>query len=789
VDLQTPRPFDRKGFVGRYTLAGSRNDNDGKTNPRGSLFFSNTWGDFGALVSVAASKANNGNAGVNNSTLQYVAAGLNWAGNGVMGPWDTSTPTGTGGLTLAELNSGMLPRLIRVFGQENKRDRIGVNTSLQYKTDRLNVSLDTLVAKMTDDTRDYFVHWSVSDTVLPGRSLIPVNVRLDENNNLQGTIGNFVQNAFSRTFLSESKFLYNAVNASYKVNDALRLKGQIAMAENDAWRNTALIQGNGDPAIRQTLTLDFSNPLRPTISTDRNLLDRTNINSFVYSGSYVEENDKQRIASVSAEHDWELGSVQGLFKVGANRSESTKGVTALNAPNVLNNYVIPGLNKTYGAATAAEKAAFMQGVQTPNNIPALTRNAGQGYPTEFLVVDRDFVLGELGALGVNKSSPVVAPSTYANTEKVDAFFVQTDLDTEVLGRVLRGNVGVRYVRTKVDIDTVRQATGGNWTPVQLNTTYDDVLPSASFAYDLTKSLVWRGAWGKSLTANRVSDISAAVRLPFPGALAITTGNPELQPERAIGRDTSLEWYPDKDSVVALGRFERRITGSAINKTEQKPFNQLGLDILLWQPIQQTILTNNPATPIDVTTKVNDTNPSTIKGWEFSYSQAFKFLPYPFNGLGGTLSVTKVDSNFEKLIGGQTFGMPKLPPKTYALTMFYETGPFSARAAYSHTAAYANTGALTNTVVNEMNPQGFQRWFNKRDYLDVSVGYQVLKNLQVRLDVINLTKTKTYEYFKRYTDVGQGSATGPKVTYNGDESRIEGGLQAGRTIQLTLRGSF
>ena len=583
---------------------------------------------------------------------------------------------------------------------------MGANTSLQYKDERLNVSLDTLYAKMSDDTRDYFVHWSVSDTVLPGRSLVPIKVRLDENNNLQGTIGNFVQNAFSRTFVSESKFLYNAINANYKVSDALRVKAQLASTQNDAFRNTALISGFGDTNIRQTLTLDLSKPLQPQISTDRNLLDPKNLNDFRYSGGYIKENDKQRIASVSGEYDWELDKVAGTFKAGVSHSESTKGVTTLNAANVLNNYLIPGLNKTYAAATVAERAAFMQGIQTPNNIPALTRNSGKGYPTDFLVVDREFVLGELGALSANRNSPVVAPSTYANTETVRAFFVQSDLETELLGQMLRGNVGVRYVRTKVDSDTVTQGTGGTWTPVQLKGGYNDVLPSASFAYDLTKSLVWRGAWGKTLTANRVSDISAAVRLPFPGALAITKGNPGLEPERATGRDMSLEWYPDKSSVVALGRFERKISGQGLNTVEQTPFNQLGLDIALWQPIQQAILTANPGTLIDVTTKINNPASYAVKGFEFAYSQSFKFLPYPFNGLGGTVSVTKVDvSNVTKTIGGQSFGMPNLPPQTYALTAFYETGPFSARAAYSHTGAYANA------VANEMNVQGFQRWFN------------------------------------------------------------------------------
>ncbi len=785
VDLQTPRPFNRKGLVGRYTLSAAQNSNDGNTNPRGSLFLSNTWGKFGALVSVGLSKANNGNAGSMNSTGQYVATGLNYANqNRVL--WNTTTPTGAGGLTIAQLESGMLPRLIRIFGQENLRERGGINTSFQYKDDRWNVSLDSLYAKMTDDTKDYFVHWSVSDSTGAGRALIPVAVSLDANNNLQGQIGNMVQNTFSRTYLNESKFGYNALNATYQATDKLRLKGQLAVAKDDAWRNTTLISANGDTsaALRQTLTVNFSDPLRPLVSSNRSLLDRTNQNNFSYSGSYVEEKDEQKVASIAAEYDWDLGGIEGRLKSGLSRSESSKAVQTLNAPNVLNNYLIPGLNKTYAAATAAERAAFMQGIMTPNNIPALARNAGQGYPTEFLVADRDFVLGTLGALDANKASPVLAPSSYKNTETVNAFYVQTDLETQLLSRRLRANLGVRVAQTSVDTDTVRQATAGNWVPVRLEGSYTDTLPSVSFAYDVLKNVVWRGSWGKTLTPNRVSDISQALRLGNASQFVVTAGNPGLEPERATGRDTAVEWYPTKTSVVALGYFERRVSGFGQNETIQVPFNELGLDIALWQPAQQAELLANPARPIDVRRRVNSPGSYEIKGYEFAYSQAFRFLPYPFNGLGGTLSATRVDSaGISRVIGGQSFNLPDLPPKSLAVTAYYEQGPFSARLSYNHKDEFADT------FTTDMNPVGFNKWNSERSYIDVTVGYKILKSLELRLDLINLTKTKTYTYFKRYVDVGQGSATGPTVNYGDDKSRVENGFQAGRTVQLTLRGSF
>jgi iron complex outermembrane recepter protein len=419
----------------------------------------------------------------------------------------------------------------------------------------------------------------------------------------------------------------------------------------------------------------------------------------------------------------------------------------------------------------------MQSQASANTLKALSRIAGSDYPSQFLVYDTGFVLGTLDALAQNKASPVVPQSTYSNTETANAFFVQTDLETEVLGRTLRANAGVRHVETKVVSDTVQRNTAGVWVPITTNAKYTDTMPSVSFAYDLMNKLVWRGSWGKTLTPNRVSDIAQALRLPNNALYAVTVANPALEPERATGSDTTLEWYADKSSVVSLGYFQRKITGEGLNLTSRVPFSSLGIDRALWQPFQQGELLADPNKLIDVTIKVNNPAAYQIKGFELLYSQAFKFLPAPFDGLGGTFSFTKVDvDGFVKTIAGQTVSLPRLPPKGYAATIYYEKGPFSTRVSFNHKDAFANTGS------NDMNGVGFQRWFNARNYTDLTVGYKVLKNLEVRMDVINLTKTKTYEYFKNYDPAKQ-------AIYGDDTSRIENGFQAGRTIQLTLRGSF
>jgi iron complex outermembrane recepter protein len=794
IDLQTPRPFDRKGFVGSFAVTGVNNTNDGKTNPRGNLFLSNTWGNFGALIAITGSKANNGNAGALNSTGSWITSEYGAANGGNRIAWNTTTSSGTGGLTLAQLNSGFLPRLIRIFAQESERERVGLNTSLQYKTKDFDISYDVLYAKLNDDVKDNFVNWSAGDSTGTGRALIPISVRLDGNNNLNGTIGNWVQRNFSRTFLNESKFIYQGVNATYKASDTWRLKGQLAFSKGDAWRNTSLMTAEGDTtaASRQTLNLNFGNPLGPQLQSNVSLLDPTTLTAFSYSGGYSVEKDKQNFLNLVSENNWYAGQFEGLFKVGYNLAKSTKTVVNYNAINVLNNYVIPGINRTYANATAAERIAFMRPFLVPNDASAVSRLGSSGVPGSWLVFNRDFIYGTLNALEQNRSAPIVPNTSYESTETTSTFFVQSDIDTQVFGRKLAANVGVRLVQTKTDSDTVAQALGGGWTPINPTSSYNNTLPAASVSYDITDKIVARAAYGETITRGPINRIAGAVRIPNVALLAVELGNPSLLPEKSKGTDFALEFYPNRSSVLAANVFEREISGSVQTTTVLQPFSSLGLDPLLWQPTQAAQLAGTPSTPISVTTFTNNPASYKIKGFELQYSQTFTFLPAPFNGLGGTASYTKVDVvNRTKSIGvssgardaagnllftNQSFNMPNLPPETIALSLFYEKGPISTRVSYTKRAAYANDGS------NDMNGVGFQRWFNERAYTNLAFGYKPFKGYELRFDVLNLTKTKVYEYFKNYDP----SLAGQRGS---DESRTENGFIAGRTYQLTLRGTF
>ncbi|MES3020233.1 MAG: TonB-dependent receptor [Pseudomonadota bacterium] len=768
VDLQSPRPFDKKGRVIRYSGAMTNNSKSGSNDPRAHVLLSNTWGNWGVLVSAAASKANNANAGFQ-STGTYNSFNQRFTAGNFPFTWNLQDPRANlNGMSLSQLHDGILPRFIRITSTDTKRERIGFTTSVQYKTNALDVSWDTLASNLKDDLKNNYLNFPINGST-QALALIPLNLRVDANNNLQGTMGNVRMSTNALTGLTETDFKYNALNAKYKLTDKLRLTGQLAVNSSFAWRNSATTTAEAfDADKRHDLTLDTSDPLFPNLSSNRDLLDRNLYTNFVYSGQYLTEKDKQKIIKLAADYDYGFWDVEGRVKVGLSQVESGKQARGFASGNLLNGLTIPGVG-LFGSATAAQKAAFGQTQLVPNDQNNI--HVGGNVPQSWMTFNRPFIYETLDALNQNRNAPANLGGTFDAVETISALYLQTDLEKKVFNRSLRTNFGVRYVETKSDVDNYVLVAGAH-VPTNRKSKYTNTLPSATFAYDLTEDLVWRGSWGKTIKRSSISAIARSFNVANGGDLIITAGNPGLMPEASTNLDTSLEWYFEKGALLGLSLYKKDIKGRPVTMSAMVPFSALGLPKELFTANNQTVLTNDPDTPVELR-QVRNGEDFTIKGIELAYQQTYKTLPWIFKHMGSIVSVTKVQTaGTTRIYDTLSYDVPIIPENTYALTLYYENGPLSLRTSYNHKSGFAD---FNNNVTN---PLGYQRWNNKRGYLDASVGYKINDYVEVRLDGANLTNTKTYQYLDHF----QGR--------NGDpESRIENGNQAGRNITLSLRGKF
>jgi len=857
VNLRTPRPFDKAGLHIGYGLSANYSAQSKQTVPRGSLQFSDTWGNFGISIGVAKSGNKNRrfgyeptgsfnneyenllyttSANFNPGRLQEYAnipaenrAFINATTGALVFPasgnpfnvsgintfrLDFDDPAANlGGLSRTALRNALIPRLLRLTGTLNDRDRIGAAASLQYKTDRADFSFDLLYARLKDDyVREILgfaprqsvlasgggVSPAVGQPTIPASggdipAWVPIAPTIDANGLLGGTFRNVAMQTNSVYRRSDTKFLSLSLNGKYRFSDHFSVEGQLGRATSKADAiNITTTLNSLNPALGaafvaqnraalQQITFSVSNPFSPQLSTTSNLQSPLLYNQFQLSGNNRKENDTQKNARLVFELKFDdIAGFETKFRLGGSYVQSFKeGIQpnignavslVTNPQNPLNSVNIGtgGTTLLYANATEAQRTAYFQSILRPLEL------AGQsqvGVPSSWLTVNRAY-LDSIGFDAAARAAPIDLTSSFRATETVTAAFGMIDL---VSDNGIRANIGLRYVRTRTSIDNYLTRTVGGVstsTPQTVKGGYTNLLPSVSLAYNLTPKIVVRGLYSQTVTRSSINNIARAFSIPNAGTAFVNVGNPDLKPQRSSGFDATVEWYFNRGGILSLGAFSKVIKDRPIFLNSQVPFSALGLDASLFTSPLNTGSGIAPDFQFTISQPVNQDR-YTVKGLELSYQQAFRFLPKPFDGLGAIGSFTFIPTKTQPwlAIDKTNYFLQGIPRYTASGTIYYEKGPLSTRASYTYRSEQF-TGNANNNGLN------FQQFANARSYLDASIGYKFFKWLEVRLDAQNLTNTKTYEFSRSLT--GQF----------GDENvRADQAFQSGRTFTFGIRGSF
>jgi TonB-dependent receptor len=328
-------------------------------------------------------------------------------------------------------------------------------------------------------------------------------------------------------------------------------------------------------------------------------------------------------------------------------------------------------------------------------------------------------------------------------ERTDAFYVMGDFGLDHLpftdralpfGWELEGNVGVRYVRTRVygtgmmsftsitktpSFDpNLPDAPGGTLTTtVQQSTVTDartsDLLPSLNLAsWVMPDQLVLRYSAAKTVARPPVSRLVASGSCTYNEVLAGqgddpqkcsgTVGNPALQAQKNINQNLSLEYYPNRDTMLTIAGFRQqgRIGPAIAQGVSRSPLfvNSSLVDPATGVSLAQTLF--------DYSTWINGATTGR-KGVEFSTKTAFTFLPR-------VLRYTGFDGNYTRMHSATTTvnivdlltGTP-LPPQneskyTYNAALWYDDGRLSARIAVQAVASYFNCIAACGQTTSMLN---------------------------------------------------------------------------------------
>jgi len=177
----------------------------------------------------------------------------------------------------------------------------------------------------------------------------------------------------------------------------------------------------------------------------------------------------------------------------------------------------------------------------------------------------------------------------------------------------------------------------------------------------------------------------------------------------------------------------------------------------------------------------------VKGVEVFYQAPFTFLPDPYDGFGAIANFTYTAGHQSGpgtgfvANDGTTYPMQinGLSSYSYSTTVYYEKYDFNIRLSYNWRSKFPATDA------NYYNTN-MRMWQQARGMLDLTIGYNILDNLEARWDVTNLLASDEYQFLANAvpgpTQYG-GRYSGTGV----DQRHVFYDWSHGRNYVFSLRG--
>jgi TonB-dependent receptor len=793
VNLRTFLPFDFKGRKMAVSLQDTYSTlKKGKTSPSGSFMFSDRWktgfGEIGALVDLAYSES-----GTRTDAFQvepyyprtdvvpgktvWVPKGSQWRTlqfdrkrEGAYGAlqWKKDASLSSS-LTFFKSRYKMHWDEQAIFAQSSPYNiQVSPDATFDSKgalltgtlTDPadkgINFGGDTRSADRKSDTTDiaWHVHWRANDrwtidtdlqriraTTSSFDSTVATGVTMpSETIDLRGDVPSLSFTQADRAYLADPKNYYWAFTMEHQDR---------SKAGEWAWRTDA--------------KYDFDHPVLRDIRFGVRLTDRDSRN----------ENSNPSYNWAAITQPWQVGgTLTGLAYLGDTRFANQVQIHSFN--NFFNNntsvpaLVFPGVGLTTG---------YPDSYTLLHTYPNKLCTDG----TEKCTSWNPATFGTDPA-GLNEQS-----------ERTGALYSQLRFGFDDLKYPVDGNIGVRYVKTKMTAHGYTvfnpSTSTGPGIPVftkfsqkqDFSNDYGNVLPSLNLRMKATDKLQFRASVSTGISRPDFTDLQGYTTLSqnvdnATGQVTYTgtgTGNPNLRPVRSHQIDLTGEWYfaPSGSFTVAL-------------------FNKQLKDVIIKQSYGYNIadITGKPYT-FTVTGPVNGAD-GHARGAEITYQQYFDKLPGWLSGFGVQANFTYVDSktslhkpvhavycsggnsadNFNLNlngcdIDGKTFGdlpLIGLSRQAYNLALMYDKGPLSARLAWnwrSKNLQNVNVNGTQGTDGTDTNPDSatfgqhnvawaLPVWMDGYGQLDGSVTYNITENLSIGLEAQNLTDSKTRQLMQQ-----------------------------------------
>ncbi|MDG2531747.1 TonB-dependent receptor [Caulobacter endophyticus] len=731
VTISTARPFDYSGRKLVASAEGAYNSISEKSDPKVSFLASDTWGDFGALVSFSTARRTNrtdSNSGINfRPMFRFLEAGGTRASQAA-----AVLARDAGVIVKSNTNRDQTGRIIfqdKVGDRAylNTQDQWGGTLSLQYKPSaNFDVAFDAMVGGF-DGTEDEYDAAAYSAS---SRSTLETIHSYDKDT--LSKYGMVVLRDVSYTATQHEMLSKERISETDYAQFGTEFNWR-----GDDWKLHGLAGYSGAKK-----TIDFSNLKHVAYAPSRTRwtanggetiksANPASIDMYNSPSKYLFEayettlekiKDDKYAAQLDFTKDFAFDAFPALksIQVGARYTDKSKErqYGALN---------IQGPSKGSTAWLNTRTLADSQLTPIDQLVP------GGAYSIRDITwsqISNDYARRTFRYAGF--TTPFTPGDYYEVSEQVTSLYAMADFGFDVGPVPVAINGGARYVDTSItssgyhQIQNPNGSTGYTPAPVSSEGGYDKILPSVNFTAELTDSIMLRAAASETLMRPALTDL-AYKRTASWNSFRFTDGNPNLKPTFAKQWEVGVEKYLPEGGLLAASYFSKEIegvvrqalTGTVKNVTKYNANGSIDgvYDFDVYQPI-------------------NADGSYKVSGVELVAIVPFGLFYEPLKGFGINANYTILDSS---LTGQSIIGVPTPPvglaDKAYNVTLFYENDAFQARVSYNYKDKYVEG------IGYEMYPI----WRDGYGQTDISVSYNLNERIQLSLEGINVTDEATKGY--------------------------------------------
>jgi len=727
VAITTARPFDNPGLRVVGSLEGAYNTISEKVDPLFSVLASDTFGDFGVLVSFASQQRTNrtdSNSGINFRPISR------WTDRG-----DAQTDQAVAvlerdaGIVFDDLaNDDEVNRVVfldkvgdRVYFDD--QERYGLSGSIQYKPgDDFSLSFDGFLGSYNTDVDEY----DAAGYSASSRSTLDVIHDYDDTTLADNGITvlrdvsyTATQHEFlSKEYLNRTDYRQFGGELNWTPGRwAINVLGGYSGAEKSIDSSNLKHVAYAPSRTRYTETGGETIP-----SDDPNTIDMYNSpESYLFEAyetqrELIQDDKYAAQADVSRFFDGVLDRINIGLRYTSKTNERQYGEEKLQGPT-------RGSTEYVNIRTLADSPL--------ENVTDIT--GGKSYQARDLSwaqVSNDFARDFFRPDGFE--TPFDDAQYYKVQEDTWAAWAMADLAWDIGDVPVFLNGGARYVSTQVSSEGFHQlqnpdgSTGYTPEPISSDGSYDKFLPAVNAHAELLPDLLLRAAASQTLIRPALTDL-AYKRTASWNNFRFSDGNPALEPTFADQWEVGLEYYLPGGGLLSASYFWKKIKGVITNQlTGTVPnvtkYNANG--------------TIDGVYEFEVYQPVNADGSFTVKGVELAAVLPFGMFVNALDGFGLNANYTVLDSS---LTGESDLGIDTSPiglaDNTYNVTLYWDKGPFAARASYNRKSEY----------VEYIQNNNYPVYRDGYGQVDIAASYQVNPNFRVELQGINVTEEATTGY--------------------------------------------